>query len=421
MASVLTSLAIQIRNVSNLYQVYQLSGSAFKLGLTGFLEALPFIIFGLFAGAVADAFDRKKVLLATMIVQLVPSVAMTFLTYNDTVQVWHIYTLGFLGSFVDVFNWPARSALVPRLVPPGLMMNAVTINAMIIQLSFLVGPAVGWHLDRSHRLNGYVSHQYLALLPAIIAIVSLRTSGKPEGAKRRVNLRSMVEGIEFIWIQRIILSLFLLDFGVTLVGFYRPILPIFAADVFNMGASGLGLLYAAPSAGSLIGSATLLMAGDIKRKGVAVVMAAIGFAASLALLGVSKWFWMAVAAVILLGITDSVSVAIRRTVVQLLSPRPDARASIQPRRRFCSNNQRVGRPSRRRVRAVHRRAELTPGRQRSLLSDDSGYLYRHSPTLALSFRLTEGERWFGFRVSGFSCGLPGFSQEGFSAAKPSNA
>jgi MFS family permease len=130
----------------------------------------------------------------------------------------------------------------------------------------------------------------------------------------------MVEGLEFIWIQRIILSLFLLDFGVMLVGFYRPILPIFAADVFNMGASGLGLLYAAPSAGSLIGSATLLTAGDIKHKGIAVVMAALGFAASLALLGIAKWFWMAVAAVVLLGVTDSVSVAIRRTVVQLLSP-----------------------------------------------------------------------------------------------------
>jgi predicted MFS family arabinose efflux permease len=200
------------------------------------------------------------------------------------------------------------------------MMNAVTINAMIIQLSFLVGPAVGGVLIDHTGLAVTYLISTIALLPAIAAIISIRTSGKPEGAKRRVSLRSMVEGVEFIWIQRIILSLFLLDFGVTLVGFYRPILPIFAADVFNMGASGLGLLYAAPSAGSLIGSATLLMAGDIKRKGVAVVMAAVGFAASLALLGVSKWFWMALAAVILLGVTDSVSVAIRRTVVQLLSP-----------------------------------------------------------------------------------------------------
>jgi MFS family permease len=319
-ASVLTSLAVQIRNVSNLYQVYQLSGSAFMLGLTGFLETLPFIIFGLFAGAVADAFDRKKVLLVTMALQLIPGIVMALLTYTGAVQVWHIYTLGFLGAFVDVFNWPARAALVPRLVPPGLMMNAVTINSMIIQLSFLVGPALaGVSIDHTGLAVTY-SISTLLLVPSIASIVALRTSGKVEGKKRQVNLRSIVEGVEFIWIQRIILSLFLLDFGVTLVGFYRPILPIFAADVFNMGASGLGLLYAAPSAGALIGSMTLLMAGDIRKKGIAVVLAAVGFAASLALLGVSKWFWLAVAAVIILGITDSISVAIRRTVVQLLAP-----------------------------------------------------------------------------------------------------
>ena len=141
-----------------------------------------------------------------------------------------------------------------------------------------------------------------------------------EGPRRQVNLRSIVEGIEFIWIQRIILSLFLLDFAVVLVGFYRPILPIFAADVFKTGAAGLGLLYAAPSAGSLLGTTVLLMAGDVQRKGVLVIVAALFFAAGLALLGSSQWFWMAVVAVLLLGFADSISVAIRRTVVQLLAP-----------------------------------------------------------------------------------------------------
>jgi MFS family permease len=318
-ASVLTALSVQIRNVSNLYQVYQISGSPFKLGLTGFLEALPFIIFGLFAGAVADAFDRKKVLIVTMLLQLIPSIAMAFLTFTGTVQVWHIYALGFLGAFIDVFNWPARAAMVPLLVPASLMMNAVTLNSMIIQFSFLLGPALGGLLIDHTGLTATYLTSTAAFLPAALAILFVKTSGEPQGVRRNVNIRSIVEGVEFIWIQRIILSLFLLDFGVTLVGFYRPILPIFAADVFKMGASGLGLLYGSPSAGSLIGSTILLAAGDIKHKGIAVVIA-IGFASSLALLGVSKWFWMALGAVVLLGITDSVSVAIRRTVVQLLAP-----------------------------------------------------------------------------------------------------
>ncbi len=319
-ASVLSSLAGQIRNVSTLYQVYDISGSAFKLGLTGFLETLPFIIFGLFAGAVADAFNRKKLLIATISLQILPNLTLGILTLAGVAQVWHIYTLGLVSAFVEVFNWPARAALIPRLVPQHLLMNAMVVNTMILQTSFLVGPAIGGFLiDRGGLATAYFASTLL-FVPAAIAILSVRTSGEIIGQRRRVNLKSIVEGIEFIWIQRIILSLFLLDFAVVLVGFYRPILPIFAADVFKMGASGLGLLYAAPSAGSIIGTVVLLMAGDVKRKGVLVIIAALFFAASLALLGASQWFWMAIIAVMILGFADSISVAIRRTVVQLLAP-----------------------------------------------------------------------------------------------------
>jgi MFS family permease len=317
---VLSSLAGQIRNVSTLYQVYDISGSPFKLGLTGFLETLPFIIFGLYAGAVADAFNRKKLLVATISLQIVPNMLLGILTLTGATQVWHIYALGLLGAFVEVFNWPARAALIPRLVPSHLLMNAMVVNTMILQTSFLVGPAIGGFLiDQGGLATAYFASTLL-FVPAAIAIVSVRASGEIIGERRRVNMRSIVEGIEFLWIQRIILSLFLLDFAVVLVGFYRPILPIFAADVFKTGASGLGLLYAAPSAGSILGTIALLMAGDVKRKGVLVIVAALFFAGSLALLGSSQWFWMAVVSVIILGFTDSISVAIRRTVVQLLAP-----------------------------------------------------------------------------------------------------
>ena len=309
-----------MRNVASAYQVYELTGSPFQLGLTGFLQALPFVVFGLFAGAVADAFNRKTLVVLSAGLQLVPCVALAFLTSTGAIRIWHIYLLSLLGAFLEVFNWPARAAMIPRMVPQALLMNAVTMNSMIIQTSFLLGPAIGGvlidYIDLAHTY--FVSAALV--VPAIFAILSMRSSGEPEGARRTVNLRSIIEGVEFIWIQRIILSLFVLDFGVTLFGFYRPILPIFAADVFKMGASGLGTLYAAPSAGSLLGSIALLMMGDLRRKGISVVVAAIFFAASLALLGIAQWFWLAVAAVILLGFTDSISVAIRRTVVQLLAP-----------------------------------------------------------------------------------------------------
>ena len=319
-SSVLASIAAQIRNVSNLYQVYELSGSSFQLGLTGFFQALPHIIFGLFAGVLADAFDRKKLIVVTHCLQLVPSLALGLLTVSGAIQVWHIYLFGLFSSFIEVFAWPARAAIIPRLVPLSYLMNAITLNSMILQSSFLFGPAIaGVLIDYAGLAPTYFFSAAL-VVPAIAAVLAVRSSGKPEGERRRVSLRSMIEGVEFIWVQRIILSLFLLDFGVTLVGFYRPILPIFAGNVFKMGATGLGILYAAPAVGSLLGSTSLLMAGDIKRKGAAAIIAALFFAGSLALLGMSKWFWMAVAAVVILGFTDSISVGIRRTVVQLLAP-----------------------------------------------------------------------------------------------------
>jgi MFS family permease len=319
-ASVFNAAAIQVRNVAGLYQVYEISGSAFQLGLTGFLQAFPFVIFGLFAGAVADSFDRKKLLIITMAIQLIPSLLLGLLTMSGRIEAWHVYTLGSIGALVEVFNWPARAALIPRLVPRSHLMNALTLNTIIIQTSFLIGPAIGGLLIDQTGLAATYFITIGMLIPAGIAILAMRTSGVPQGERRHVNLRSIFEGIEFIWIQRIILSLFLLDFGVTLVGFYRPILPIFAADVFKTGASGLGVLYGAPSAGAILGSLAVLMAGDVKRKGVMVVIAAMIFAGSLALLGAAQSFLMAVVATLLLGFTDSLSVAIRRTVVQLLAP-----------------------------------------------------------------------------------------------------
>ena len=319
-SSVLAAVTVQIRNVANLYQVYEISGSSFQLGLTGFFQALPHVFFGLFAGVLADAFDRKKLIVVTHCLHLVPSLALGLLTVTGAIQVWHIYLIGVLSSFIEVFSWPARTAMIPRLVPLSYLMNAITLNSMILQSSFFFGPAIaGLFIDYIGLAPTYFFSATL-LLPSIVAVLAVRSSGKPEGGRRRVSLRSMIEGVEFIWAQRIILSLFLLDFGVVLVGFYRPILPIFAGSVFKMGATGLGILYAAPAVGSLLGSTSLLMAGDIKRKGASAVIAALFFAASLGLLGISKWFWMAVAAVMVLGFTDSISVAIRRTVVQLLAP-----------------------------------------------------------------------------------------------------
>ena len=320
LSSVLTAIASQVRQVAQLYQVYEISGSSVKLGLTGLLQGLPYVLLGLFAGTLADTFDRKKLILVTQLLNLIPPAVLGFLTMIGAVQVWHVYLFSVLSALFQVFNGPARSALVPRLVPSSHLMNAVSVTAMIHQGSMLVGPAIaGFLIDRFGVSSTYFVCGGL-FIPAAFGVLAIRTSGKPQGERRRISLRSMIEGVEFIWIQRIIFSLFLLDFGVMLVGYYNAILPVFASDVFRAGATGLGTLYTASALGALAGLGLLLLVGDVRRKGVLVLISAVLFAGSLALLGIAPWFWIGVAAVAALGFFDAISVSIRRTVIQLLAP-----------------------------------------------------------------------------------------------------
>jgi MFS family permease len=319
-STLLSSVATQMRYVTNLYQVYDLSGSSLQLGLTGFFQALPFIVFGLFAGVLADVFDRKKLLVITQFAHLLPGFALVVLTATGTIQVWHIYLLGLMSSTVQVFGTPARWAMIPNLVPPSHMMNALTLNITTHQGSLLLSPVIAGLLIDLVGVQFTYLLDVILFIPAIAAVFAMRAVANPHGERSRVNLRSVFEGFKFIWVERIILSLFLLDFGATLVGYYRPILPVFANDVFDVGATGLGALYAAPAVGAILGSALLLFVGDIKRKGMLVVVSALIFGASLALLGFSRWFWLGLLAVGILGLTDAISVTVRRTVVQLLAP-----------------------------------------------------------------------------------------------------
>lgn len=312
--------SMHMRNVASLYQVYQISGSSVQLGIAGFFQAVPFIFFGLFGGVLADVYNRKKLILFTAGLNLVPGLALGFLTVAGIAQVWHINTLNVLTSSLQVLGGPARQAIIPSLIPHSHLLNAVTLSTLMMQGTQLTAPVLAGFLIDLFGIEISYFADALLLVPAMCCVLMVRGSGQPQGARRRVSWRSLGEGFEFIYHTRIILSLFLLDFFAVLFGFYRPILPIFAEDVFEVGARGLGALYAAPAIGALVGSGLLLAAGDIRRKGAVSILGTLLFALSLGLLGFSQWFWMGLIAVGLLGFSDAISVSIRRTVVQILAP-----------------------------------------------------------------------------------------------------
>src|SRR5262245_56924452 len=281
-----------MRNVASLYQVYQLSGSSVQLGLAGFFQAFPFILFGLFGGVLADTLNRKKLIAITHTLNVLPGVALAILTVTGHVQVWQINSLNIIGSFPQVLGAPARQAMIPGTVPQSLLLNAVTMAALLMQGSQLITPVIaGFLIDLFGVGASYFTDSAL-LIPSVLSVLLIRASGQPQGELRRIGWHSLIEGFDFLYHTRIILSLLLLDFFAVLFGFFRPILPIFADVVFKVGARGLGMLYAAPAIGALIGSAILLSSGDIKRKGALSVIATLFFALSLALLGLSRTFWM---------------------------------------------------------------------------------------------------------------------------------
>jgi MFS family permease len=312
--------ANHMRNVASLYQVYQLSGSSVQLGLAGFFQALPFIIFGLLGGVLADTLNRKRLIAITHTLNVLPGLALGMLTVTGHVQVWHVNTLNVIASSVQVLGGSARQAIIPSLVPQSHLLNAVTMAVLMMQGTQLTAPVIaGFLIDLFGVEASYFTDAAL-LVPSVIAVLLIHASGQPQGEHRQIRWRSLIEGFEFLWHTRIILSLFILDFFAVLFGFFRPILPIFADVVFNVGARGLGMLYAAPAIGALVGSTILLTAGDIKRKGAVSIMATLLFALCLGFLGLSQRFWMGLLAVGALGFSDAISVTIRRTVVQILAP-----------------------------------------------------------------------------------------------------
>jgi MFS family permease len=312
--------ANHMRNVASLYQVYQLSSSSVQLGFTGFFQAAPFIFFGLFGGVLADTVNRKRLIYVTHTLNMLPGLALGLLTITGAVQVWHVNVLSVVAGALQVLGGPARQAIIPSLVPQSHVLNAVTMTSLMMQGTQLTAPVIAGFLIDFFGVEASYFTDAALLLPSVASVLLIRASGQPQGQRRPIGWRSLIEGFEFLWHTRIILSLFILDFFAVLFGFYRPILPIFADTIYNVGARGLGMLYAAPAIGAMIGSAFVLAAGNIERKGALSIIATLGFALSLGMLGVAQWLWLGLIALGFLGITDAISVAVRRTVVQILAP-----------------------------------------------------------------------------------------------------
>lgn len=318
--SFFATTAQQMRQTQNFYQVYELSGSAFQLGLTGLAQGIPIFAFGLFGGTLADFVDRKKLLFATVVGNLLVAVALGALTISGAIRVWHILVATALTSTLNIVLNPTRMALISHLVPRSHLTNAVSLNSSISQGSHFIGPMLGGlSLAWMSTGDAYLFNA-LFYLPAAIAIALLQPAAPAENARESFSPGSILAGLKFLFSEPIVFTMVLLDFVVVGVGYYRPLLPVFAKDVLRVGPAGFGMLSSAPAIGGMAGTVALLLIGDVKAKGLLALWSFLSYAVGVGVFAVSTHFWLSLTLLGILGLANSLQAVMRQTTFHLLTP-----------------------------------------------------------------------------------------------------
>jgi MFS family permease len=294
------------------------------LGLVGLVKVAPIICFSMVSGVVADAWDRRRLMLITQAGSALSALALAVLTFRGLSTVWPIYTLAAVGAAVGAFDLPARQALVPTLVPREHLPNAITLNTIMFQIAAVVGPSLGGLLIAATGVGWVYVVNALSFGFVIVALLMMRSvPDHPSTGSRRddVSLRAALEGLRFVFRSPLIRSTMLLDFFATFFSSATALLPIFAQDILKVGAKGYGWLYAAPAAGALVTSAAMVTLTErIERRGPTLLWAIAGYGLATVVFGLSRSFWLTFACLALTGATDTVSMIIRNIIRQLETP-----------------------------------------------------------------------------------------------------
>ena len=309
----------QMQHVAVVWQLYLFTHSPLSLGLLGLFRIAPVILFAIGGGVIADAFDRRRLMLISQTVLALVSLAFAITTHLGWANVYSIYGLSFLAGAAVAVDNPTRQALVPLLVPREHLGNALSIGALAWQLASIIGPPIaGWMLATLGMVPIYVADA--ASFLAVIAALILIRHRAPARSGAQISLRSALEGLSFIRRSPLILSTMLFDFFATFFGGSMLLMPIFADQVLHVGTRGLGLLYSAQPVGASIAAAALSLLPLPRRQGLAILIAVASYGAAIAIFGLSPYFWLSLLALAWSGASDAVSTVLRVTLRQMLTP-----------------------------------------------------------------------------------------------------
>ncbi|MDE3104186.1 MAG: MFS transporter [Acidobacteriota bacterium] len=327
-ARLMVIVGAEAQSVAVAWQVYQITHSALALGYTGLALFLPGLFFMLPAGHVADRYDRRHVILTCYLLQAVCTAGLLYLALAGTHNILLIYLVLVGIGLGRCFSGPAASALLPSLVEKEHFVNAVTWGATVYQVANMSGPAVGGLLFTLQltgvleRWNGAAivyGFTLLMLMGFLVLVSMIRANARPL-EKKAFDMKTVLAGLHYVWSTRLLLGSISLDLFAVLLGGAVALLPIFATEILHSGARGLGLLRAMPSVGALVVSLTLV-AFPIKRRAGATMLVCVGlFGVATIVFGLSRNFWLSMAALVLVGASDMVSVVVRSSVLQLATP-----------------------------------------------------------------------------------------------------
>lgn len=321
-------IGTRMQSVAIAWEMYERTGEALSLGLVGLMQALPTMVLALPAGYLADRFNRPRLVMWSLGAMTLTSLGLATLSHLQA-SIWLMYLLLFLDATAVILGRPARTALLPQLVPKEVFPNAVAWNTSLSQLSNVVGPAIGGFVIGGITLGSFVIEGNIPLAYVLTASSSLiymamlaRVRWRPEGARaiQGSAVQNLLAGLRFVRDTRIILAMISLDMFGVLLGGAVYLLPIFAEEILQVGPTGFAWLRAAPAFGAMCMAILLIYLPPMKRAGWSLLGTVAGFGVATIIFGLSESFWISLAMLFLTGAFDNVSMVIRQTLQQLLTP-----------------------------------------------------------------------------------------------------
>jgi MFS family permease len=317
----ISSAGTQMQVVAVSWQVYLLTHSAIALGLIGLVQAIPRLIFSLVGGVFADVFDRRKLLLIIEIVLAATSAVLALCTIFHVINIAIIIVVVLIAASVSAFEFPTRQAIVPSLVRREDMIDALSLNTAMMQLTFIIGPTVGgfaiaWIGVANTYWFDVIS--YFVVIGSLLLMVVPRV---PIEKRAQAGIGALVDGIKFLRAHPVVLAVLSLDFFATFFGSPRALLPVYASQIMHIGPQGLGILIAATSIGAVALAPFTGLIGRITRQGLGVVIAIIVWGLCIMAFGLSPTpLWLGVLFLAGAGAADMVSMILRGLIIQLTTP-----------------------------------------------------------------------------------------------------